>query len=132
MVIIEKKFTSNSTMAKQIFIHCFLISLVASLIIPVFTFSVFIPEEGDTVYDFTEIDQEKMKNLPHDEVSKYVDQNLKTREISGFERFTYPFKQPHILLVYLKASMAMFLPIFGATVATSALNLRSHNKLKKQ
>ncbi len=118
-------------MPKRVVFNCIIVVMVFSVIAPFFTMATFVPKEGEIVYDLNDVDNDKLKKMTPEEANKYLNNEVKTRKLSGFERITYLFIHPSIGFLYLKAAILMFVPFFLATIITSYLNIKiKSNALK--
>lgn len=118
-------------MPKRVVFNCIIVAMVFSVIAPFFTMAMFVPKEVEIVYDLNDVDNDKLKKMTPEEANKYLNNEVKTRKLSGFERITYLFIHPSIGILYLKAAILMFVPFFLATIITSYLNKKiKSNALK--
>lgn len=111
-------------MSIRLVINCFIVSVIFSVIAPFFAMVTFVPKEGEVVYDLESVEYAKLKEMTQEEANKYLNNDVKTIRLTGFDRITYLFTQPSIGFIYLKAAMFMFIPIFIATVTASYLNMK--------
>lgn len=112
-------------MTRKILLRCFLVSLLASAIVPPVTMVALAPDADEQVIDLKAIAPEKTKTLSKQEAIEYV-QSIPTHRVHGIERLTYWFTNAWWLTAYWRAVLTWFLFFFGATSLVSFLNVRDH------
>lgn len=104
--------------------RCLVVSIVFSIIAPLFTFMVFVPEEGAEVPCHDTTDPDAMAEMTPDERAIHLIKTVKLRKLTGIDRFIYPFTFPGVLYYYLRAAVAMFIPLFLSSIISSFLCIR--------
>lgn len=109
----------------RILINCLIISALLGLITPFFIMVEYVPEKGTEFRDFKENDFKKIRSLSDEEVVEYVEENVKLRKLSGFERITYIFESPFSALIYSRTAFGMFLAFLFGSLSLSYLNFKT-------
>ncbi len=111
-------------MNKSIILRCFLVSLGVSVLAAILTTTILVaPAEGEFVFDLGTIDPEILNQGNQIEASEHL-ASLPMREISGIERFTYPFSHPQYFLGLLNSIFTWFVGVLIATLLVSYINAK--------
>jgi hypothetical protein len=98
--------------------------LVAALGGPFFLAIPYIPADGESVVDLRAVSTQELGRISSEaELDEYMDR-VPLRKVSGLDRFTYYFSHPQLAFFYFKSVLALFVPIFAATVLVSYLHVR--------
>ena len=113
-------------MPKKLWIYCFLVSVVFATLVPLFTSTVLVPEEGEVVLDLESFDADQLEGMSPEDFGGFVT-SVPTRRLEGLERFTYPFTHPQYFRFYYRSVAIAFIWLFLATVVASYLGHRSRS-----
>lgn len=75
---------------KYVWVRSLLVSIVVSILMPLFTFSIVASTETTEVPSFENVDPELMSKMTAEEQEAYLIKNVKMKKLSGFDKFIYP------------------------------------------
>jgi len=106
---------------KYVWFRSLLVSIVISMLMPLFTFSIGVSTESTEVPSLENVDPELMSKMTAEEQEAYLIKNVKMKKLSGFDKYIYPFTHPQIWYFYTKAVFSIFIFVFIATMISSTL-----------
>ena len=113
---------------KYVWLRSLLISIVVSILMPLFTFTIGVSGESTEVPSLENIDPGSMSNMTTRDKEAYLNKNIKMKKLSGFDRYLYPFTHPQIWYFYRRAVFLIFIFVFIATVFSSSLCVQYFDK----
>lgn len=106
---------------KYVWFRSLLVSIVISILMPLFTFSIGVSAQSTSVPSFENVDSELMAKMTAEEQKAYLNKNIKMKKLTGFYKYLYPFTHPQIWYFYKKAAFSIFIFVFIATMISSTL-----------
>lgn len=108
----------------KVVIQCLAVSILVSVLSPLFTFTVGVPG-GEKIPDLSAVSREQLAASTPEEIVRIFEAAPAVELHSWSQRFNYAFSQAQVARFYIRAIFTIFPLVFAATLIVSLLNARA-------